>query len=72
MRLEGKDYIVRDGDVHALPLQRLDHIGSDHAAAPYVKAVPATGKPVFRAQLGRFGGRPGGLIAVPLFETRAR
>ena len=68
--ISGNLFVISKDSVRIAEAPDHGHIGSDYAAAPYVKAVLATGKPVFRAQVGRYSGRPGVLIAVPLFAWR--
>ena len=37
LRSEGKEYVVRDGDVHELPLQRLRGQGTPGDATPWAR-----------------------------------
>jgi len=70
--ISGNLFVISKDSVRIAEAPDHGHIGSDYAAAPYVKAVLATGKPVFRAQVGRYSGRPGVLIAVPLFDDQGK
>ncbi|MBP8306061.1 MAG: response regulator [Burkholderiaceae bacterium] len=69
LRMFSRDiYVINKAAVRIAEAPDRGNVGSEYPTSPYVKAVLANGRPVVRAQMGRFAGTPVLIFAVPLFD----